>query len=84
MNLQAHIISTRGKRLHSIQVVTASTGLDRVTISLAEQEARDWARTNGHKVISDIVSQGEYRAWVEPIPAGRLRAMAQLGRGVAA
>jgi hypothetical protein len=77
MNLNAHIISTRGKRLRSIKVVTPSLGLDRVTISLAEQEARDWARTNGHKVISDIVSQGEYRAWVEPLPAGRLANLAQ-------
>jgi hypothetical protein len=79
MNLNAHIISTRGKRLHSFTAITPSAGIDRVTISLAEQEAKDWARDHGHKVVSDIVSQGEYRAWVEPIPAGRLRTMTQMG-----
>lgn len=80
MNLTAHIVSTRGKRLHTFNAITTSPGLDRATISLAEQEAKDWARQNAHRVVSDIVSQGEYRAWVEPIPAGRLRTMAQLGR----
>lgn len=78
MNLTAHILSTRGKRLHSITVTTPSPGLDRTTISLAEQEARDWARQNGHKVVGGIVRQGEYRAWVEPLPAGRLANLAQV------
>ncbi len=67
MILNGHIISTRGKRLHSIEVETPSAGLDRPTIYAAEQAAKAWARENGHKVVSDIVSQGEYRAWVQPV-----------------
>lgn len=61
-------------------VITESPGLDRAIICAAEQQAKEWARSNGHKVISDIVSQGEYRAWVEPVAPGRLRTLAQLGR----
>ena len=64
MNLTAHIITTGGQRLTTLQVQTASTGLDRPTIYAAEQAARAWAKQNGRKVISDIVSLGEYRAWV--------------------
>lgn len=66
MILNGHIISTRGKRLHSIEIPMTSTGLTRPVIYAAEQAAKTWARENGHKVISDIVSQGEYRAWAEP------------------
>lgn len=80
MNLPTHIISTHGKRLHSVTITTPSAGLDRPTIHRAEQTAKAWARENGHKVVSDIVAQGEYRAWVDPIPPGRIRAMQQLGR----
>jgi hypothetical protein len=82
MQLTAHIIATRGKRMDTITVTTKSPGLDRATIHAAEQAAKGWARDNQHKVISDIVSQGEYRAWVEPIPPGRLRNAAQLGRSI--
>ena len=67
MTLNGHIISTRGKRLHSIEIPMTSTGLTRPVIYAAEQAAKAWARENGHKVVSDIVSQGEYRAWVEPV-----------------
>ena len=66
MTLNGHIISTRGKRLHTIEIPMTGTGLTRPVIHAAEQAAKTWARENGHKVISDIVSQGEYRAWVEP------------------
>lgn len=64
MNLAAHIITTTGRRLTTLQVETPSAGLDRPTIYAAEQAARTWARENGRKVVSDIVSMGEYRAWV--------------------
>lgn len=64
MILTGHIISMAGKRLAAISVETTSKGLDRPTIYAAEQAARTWARENGRKVISDIVSQGRYRAWV--------------------
>ena len=67
MTLNGHIISTRGKRLHSIEIPMTGGGLTRPVIYAAEQAAKTWARENGHKVISDIVSQGEYRAWVQPI-----------------
>lgn len=80
MNLTAQIISRAGKRLHEITITTASASLDRPTIKLAEDEVRDWAREHNQRVSSHIVSNGVYRAWVEPIPAGRLRTLAQLGR----
>ena len=67
MTLNGHIISTRGQRLHSIEIPMAPQGLTRPVIYAAEQAAREWARNNGHKVVSDIVSQGEYRAWVQPV-----------------
>lgn len=80
MNLTAQIISRTGKRLHEITITTASASLDRATIRLAEDKVRDWAREHNQRVSSHIVSNGVYRAWVEPIPAGRLRTLAQLGR----
>lgn len=43
------------------------TGWGICTRCAAEQAAKTWARENGHKVVSDIVSQGEYRAWVQPV-----------------
>ena len=67
MTLNGHIISTRGKRLHTIEIPMTGTGLTRPLIYAAEQAAKTWARENKHKVISDIVSQGEYRAWVQPV-----------------
>lgn len=67
MTLNGHIISTRGKRLHTIEIPMTGTGLTRPVIYAAEQAAKTWARENSHKVISDIVSQGEYRAWVQPV-----------------
>jgi hypothetical protein len=73
MQITAYIITTRGKRMNTITVTTDSPGLDRATIHAAEQAAKGWAADNQHKVVSDIVSQGEYRAWVEPIQPGRLR-----------
>ena len=52
MTLNGHIISTRGKRLHSIEIPMTGTGLTRPVIYAAEQAAKTWARENGHKVIS--------------------------------
>ena len=81
--IQSPTIGTRSHRehlRHSITVTTDSPGLDRATVAKAKQQASDWARDNQHKVVSDIMSQGEYRVWVQPIPPGRLRTMAQLGR----
>lgn len=78
MKLNAHILTTAGKRLRSATIETDSPGLDRPTIHAAEQFARQWARDNDHRVLSDIVSQGEYRAWVEPLPAKRAQTLRQL------
>lgn len=67
MTLTGHIINTSGQRLSRIEVET--TGMSRATICKAEQLARKWATEHGYKFITDIVSQGEYRAWVEPARA---------------
>jgi hypothetical protein len=72
MNLTTYIISTRGQRLATLTATTTSAGLDRATIHAAEVAAKQWATDNSHKVVSDIVSQGAYRAWVEPLTANQL------------
>lgn len=64
MTLTGHIISTSGKRLSRIEV--EASGMSRATIRQAELLAREWAAEHGMRVVSDIVSQGECRAWVEP------------------
>lgn len=43
MTLHGHIISTRGQRLHSIEIPMAPQGLTRPVIYAAEQAAREWA-----------------------------------------
>lgn len=78
MKLAAHILTTAGKRLRSATIETDSPGLDRPTIHAAEQFARQWAKDNDHRILSDIVSQGEYRVWVEPLPAKRAQTLRQL------
>lgn len=78
MKLLAHIISTAGKRLRSTTIETPSAGLDRATVHQAEQFARQWALDNDYRILSDIVSQGEYRAWVEPMSARRIETRRQL------
>lgn len=65
MLLTAHIINTAGHRLATLDVQTPSPGLDRPTIYAAEQAAHDWARENNRQVVADIVSDGQYRAWVK-------------------
>ena len=64
MKLNCHIISTQSQRLATISVETLSAGMDRTTIRAAEQAAKTWAAQNGRTIVSDIFSQGEYRAWV--------------------
>ena len=43
MTLNGHIISTRGKRLHTIEIPMTGTGLTRPVIYAAEQAAKTWA-----------------------------------------
>lgn len=46
MTLNGHIISMRGKRLHTIEIQMTGTGLTRPVIYAAEQAAKTWpART---------------------------------------
>lgn len=77
MNLDCIILNTRGQRPHTFKT-PAPQGPARPVIKQAEDAARAWARSNDLRVVSDIVSHGMYRAWVEPIPAGRLRTMRQM------
>lgn len=79
MNLDCAIISTSGQRLHTFTAITPDQpGMSRALVRMAEAEAREWAIQHGMRVVSDIISQGVYRVWVEPIPAGRLATMRQI------
>ena len=55
------------KQQHIDYSKSNALNVTRPVIYAAEQAAREWALSHGHKVVSDIVSQGEYRAWVQPV-----------------
>lgn len=69
MDIPGIIISKQAKRLHTFTAADTRS---------AEAQAREWASQNGAKVVSDIISQGVYRAWVEPIAPGRLATLTQI------
>lgn len=73
MKLPIHILTTAGKRLRSATIETDSPSIDRATIHQAERFARQWASDNDHRIESAIVIQGEYRAWVRPLPAATVK-----------
>ena len=76
--LECRIISTSAQRLHTFTAATtATTNQQRPLVRLAEDEAREWAEQHGMRVVSDIISQGVYRAWVEPLAPRRRANMRQ-------
>jgi len=53
---QAIIIDTKGQRI---------AVLEGAGFKGAERAAREYAKANGLRIITDIISQGAYRAWVQ-------------------
>lgn len=77
MTLNGHIISTRGKRLHTIEIQMTGTGLTRLVIYAAEQAAKTWARAIKWADMADqqATTWAELKPYADQIARGDLQAV---------
>ena len=64
MNITCRIIGTDSQLFEQLTVTVDVWGPP--ALKRVEAVARDWAAQHNMRYISDIFSQGEFRAWVEP------------------
>ena len=64
MNITCRIIGTDSQLIEQLTVTVDVW--DPPALKRVEAAARDWVAQHNMRYISDIFSQGEFRAWVEP------------------